>query len=901
MAFLSLIGTAIFGAGTFLAAVTTFVLKTVVGIGLSLLAQAIAGKPKPPTFSIEGNLRAGADVPRSFIIGRTCTAGSLVYVNTWGNVDKTPNAYLAQIIAISDLPLPANALQGVICDGERVTLLSGQDHPFFGTPVEQYRKDGKDHMWIKFYNGTQVAADSHMVTVFGNDPNYPYKNTRVGLGVAYVKVICLIQENLFQGFPEFKFEALGINLYDPSKDSSVGGVGPQRWSNPATWGGDGNDLTAVQIYNLCRGIAYNGQWLYGLQNMSVARVPVADAIVAINKCRAPVNIPGGGTEPAFRSGGEIKVNIDMGAVLEDLTAACQGRVAEIGGIYKIHVGSPDPSIAVITDDDILVTHEQSFTPFLGLSELINGFTGQFPNPDDNWNLQSLPPLYRPDFELRDGGRRLLGSTQLNVVPYEFQAQRLLISALDEARRAARKTFTLPAWAWVLEPNDIITLFSQRDGDSGKLYRVDGTVDQPDLTVTIDITEIDPSDFAPPDIGDYRIVVAGAVGRVLPPPQPIIDWSVIPYQVRNDEGHVTPGLLLSWDPQTEDIDRVLWEVRVLGETVPFYTSQTEQVERGRIAITQSLAPLGDYQVRGRYDSNSGREFAWSGWLTVQVPAMQITASDIGPHSITIPKFATDAATLFDNQKQSIIGMVNEFVQRNETQRLLRLESSRASAEFNEKITVAVGETSALAEAVTQLNTKVDDNYSEATQKFQTLTNDQNALSLSVTQLNTKVDDNKAEATQQIQTLTDEQQSLAEALTDLEAEINGATANARFRMTVITAPVGVAARIEAQVRINTGSGWVSAGWAIDLIESPPGSGTYVGRFTIYADHIFVTNGAGVNVLYYDTVANALTIFDGRFIAGYIGDQNGRWRQDMNNAVLKIFDESNVKRTQIGNLDV
>src|SRR5690606_16128672 len=101
-------GAAIGAIGTFiggLGAVGSLLLKAAVGIGLNLLAQAIAGKPKDPTFSINGTLQAGGDIPRSFIVGRTVTAGSLVWVNTWGKDGDTPNTYLTQVIALSDLPI----------------------------------------------------------------------------------------------------------------------------------------------------------------------------------------------------------------------------------------------------------------------------------------------------------------------------------------------------------------------------------------------------------------------------------------------------------------------------------------------------------------------------------------------------------------------------------------------------------------------------------------------------------------------------------------------------------------------------------------------------------------------------------------------------------------------------
>ena len=98
--------TAIAGVISFFSSgVGLFALQMAVGIGLNYAARALAGKPKAPGFSVQGKLQAGGDVPRSFMMGYGATAGSLVYANTWGQVDNSPNAYLVQVIALSDLPV----------------------------------------------------------------------------------------------------------------------------------------------------------------------------------------------------------------------------------------------------------------------------------------------------------------------------------------------------------------------------------------------------------------------------------------------------------------------------------------------------------------------------------------------------------------------------------------------------------------------------------------------------------------------------------------------------------------------------------------------------------------------------------------------------------------------------
>ena len=106
-----LAGTALL-AGTFFAtgagiAVMAAGLGIATTIGVSYVMKALAGNEpaaKTDHFGTQGNLQAAGDIPRSFGLGKHATAGSLVYANYWGFSGETPNAYLTQVIAVSDLP-----------------------------------------------------------------------------------------------------------------------------------------------------------------------------------------------------------------------------------------------------------------------------------------------------------------------------------------------------------------------------------------------------------------------------------------------------------------------------------------------------------------------------------------------------------------------------------------------------------------------------------------------------------------------------------------------------------------------------------------------------------------------------------------------------------------------------
>lgn len=688
-----------------LGAVGAFLLKTAVGLGLSLLAQSLAGKSKDPTFSINGTLQGGGDVPRSFIMGRTATAGSLVFVNTWGQDGDTPNAYLTQVIALSDLPV--RGLAEVWVNGELVTLGGLTDR---GYAVNEY----PDSLWVKFYDGTQTTADSFLFTSVSNGNRW-WNPDRIGRGVAYAIVTARVSKNMFSGVPSFKFALEGMRLYDPSRDSTVGGVGGHRWVDPSTWGGDGDFLPAVQIYNLLRGITYNGQWFYGLQNLSSSRLPAAAWIAQIEKHRAGT-LESTGWVNTYRSGGEIQVDAPLTSAVEALLTACQGRISEVGGVYYLHSGAPEAPVIAFTDDDILSTEEQEFTPFLGLADTINGVSANYPSPADGWVAKTAPPLYRTDLEAIDGNRRLMADVDLNFVPYPEQVQRLMKSALEEARRFRRHTIVLPPKFWAYAtPGTVFSWTSERNGYIAKLMRIDGVADRANLDVMIDITEVDPSDYDWNSDTEFKPPVDGQLGVIRPTPQPIVDWFAEPATVKDSSGEDRrPAIRLTWDNSDGRLDDVIgieYEVRLQATLEKVSEGRTDQPQVGSMLISQSLLPAESYVVRGRYIPGGDRPVLWSGFIPVITPNILLSNKDV---FVDIDLTGVEEALGWlrnstRTAQDAIDGLIAAqmelaTVAYKDTRKLARelsVELGEARAEYKEEIQLAVNETMAVAGKVETL--------------------------------------------------------------------------------------------------------------------------------------------------------------------------------------------------------
>ena len=248
--------------------------------------------------------------------------------------------------------------------------------------------------------------------------------------------------------------------------------------------------------------AMPSDWFYGLQGLTAARLPAAHWIPQIDKCRALVDGEDA-PEPIYRSAGEITVNSEIGSALEAMLTACAGRMAEVGGTFKLYVGAPDDPIAHFEDGDIVSLEPQSFTPFFGLSNTVNGLIGTYPSPDEGYVMRSTAPILNPEYEVQDGNRRLIANVELVFVPFPVQVQRLLQGEMRAARRARRHTHTLPARFRKVEPGDVVTWTSPRNGYDEKLFRVDGIIDLPNCDRVVDLTEVDPTDHGSFDVStDY---------------------------------------------------------------------------------------------------------------------------------------------------------------------------------------------------------------------------------------------------------------------------------------------------------------------------------------------------------------------------------------------------------------
>lgn len=631
------------------------ILTVAINIGLSLVEKALAKKDKPQPAGTKLEISMGDDHAMSFIIGSYATAGKRKYAGTWGEDGKTPNAYFTDIIEIGSLPNRAGerGLTSIWIDDQKVGVLWEEPHPDGrGFPVLQYRVKGKDYLWIKFLDGTQTSPDPFLMAKFGAHAERPWKPTMIGRGCQVVILTSRYNTELFKGVPAGLFEPHPLPLYDVRKDSSVGGNGAHRWADPSTWEPSTNP--AVMTYNLARGVYYGSEWVYGGQNIGAFCLPAANWMAAANACDASVPLDGGGSEPAFRAGYDIQCDQEPLDAISELLKGCNGRIAEVGGIFKMLVGTPGAAVYSFTDDDIIVTEGQDFQPFPSLSATYNAIEATYPEPAEKWATKDAPGRYNADLEAQDGNRRLPAQVQLLAVPFANQVQRIGLAMIQDYRRFRVHQVSLPPDAYPLEPNDVVSWSSDRNGYDEKKFLVVKVEPQSNFLIVVTLKEVDPADYDWHP-GLQLPTAIGWLGPITPPSQPMIGWTVEPSTIK-DAGGIDrrPAIKISCAPDLDDVAGVWVQVR-LKETgdVVFdsdsnpYASPYSWIISGNWMISNT-----DYEARGRYLPKSNRATDWSAWLTVKTPNVLIQTADVLDGAIIQSKIADAAVTAAKIMDQAV---------------------------------------------------------------------------------------------------------------------------------------------------------------------------------------------------------------------------------------------------------
>ena len=613
-------------------------------IGTALQKRRLGDQPVSVKFQVE----MGDDLPLSLVVGDYATAGKRKYIASWGKNTR----FITEVIEVSALPVPGLAAMWVNDErGEFVAdrrahfapppdapilglrlALSGwtesetvpEGHYDLGVPVTNLSDDG-NRIAVKFVDGSQVAADPFLVWAFGDDPDYPWTSAMVGRGKAYVIVTTRYDSETLTSYPTYLWQPEPLPMYDWRLDSTAGGSGPQRWGQRTTYQPSRNP--AVIAYNIARGIYFGDEWVFGGRNLPAWRLPVAEWTAAANACDQAVTIAGGGTQPRYRCGLEITVDMEPASVLDEISKSANMKFAEVGGRLKPIVDLPGAAVLAITDGDILITEGQSFNPFYPATETFNAITATYPEPAEKWASKDAPEYIDTDAQASDGGEYKPTAMQYGAVPYARQVQRLMRSQMRDFRRMRRHQFYLPPDAYALEPGiDMISWTSTRNGYDSKLFMVEQVSKTPGMNVLVGLREVDPGDYDWSSGFERPVIITPPVNP-RPFVQPVSGLTVTGAVIADAEANARrAAILVACTGDESGVTQIQIEARRAGTDVTVIDT-LRPFQAPFAWYLQAVLPATAYEVRARLLSDLTPRSTYSGWLTVTTPDVRLGSGDL----------------------------------------------------------------------------------------------------------------------------------------------------------------------------------------------------------------------------------------------------------------------------------
>ncbi|UWQ27275.1 DUF1983 domain-containing protein [Leisingera sp. M523] len=618
-------------------AIAAFALRTLVSTGISLLLKKFQQrKQRRPGIQTSATTTGGTD-PQGSVVGRFATAGHLVYQNSHGG----NRVYLTHVIELGDLP--GASLRRLIIDGEYSEIGTDWDPNVGYQILNKVADDGWGYGWIRFYDGSQLAADPRLVALYGADPDRPWTNDHILTGLNYAVLTFYRSDKLYpNGRPQVRFELNGPGFYDVRQDSTAGGNGPQRWDDQTTWQPSENLM--VMAYTVMRGITLPCGSVWG-GGFPAGDMPYTEWAAALDACDLGV---GGNNRPQFRGGMEIRFEEPPADFLEEIFAAANAEIVELGGYWYPLVGSADTYAADLTEDDLLVSEGWKHDPFPGLEKAFNAVTITHPSPNALWNPSAPITLTRPEWEAEDGGERVF-DLKLPMVFNTPQARQIGNALLKENRRFRTHRLPLPPDYSNLRPLLKTRFTSEWYGYNGKTFTItEMAYDLLKLNVSVSLREWDHSDFDP-DLALETPDAPQVTAPIVTQDAGVPGFGVSGIEIKDANGVVRGvGIRVVWNTSLAfTADGVSFQVRVKDGDDERFSASTADLELGTFRL-EPMQGSTEYEARAKAISKT-RDTKWTAWLPVTTPAFKLQPDMLAEKTWqAISDDANAAAAALDDQ-------------------------------------------------------------------------------------------------------------------------------------------------------------------------------------------------------------------------------------------------------------
>jgi len=259
----------------------------------------------------------------------------------------------------------------------------------------------------------------------------------IGFGRAYAVITIPIDpEEMPSGLQNITFKVKGKRVYDPRKDSTVGGSGSHRSNNESTWEWSDNSI-------LC---AFDYQRFHGFRQLSLNKFDLAHVMSQANICDELVDYTDSDgeqqSEKRFTCNGSWTFDQSPPKVLERLISSCGGKSYRRGGKIYLQTASYH-GMAEMTLTDTDAAGEIIITPHRELKDRCNLVRASLQDPKKGYQPADAPVVTNAIYVERDG-MELEDELQLNFTNSATMAQRLMKYHLERNRAGMRIQFPCKA-------------------------------------------------------------------------------------------------------------------------------------------------------------------------------------------------------------------------------------------------------------------------------------------------------------------------------------------------------------------------------------------------------------------------------------------------------------------------
>ena len=380
-------------------AATTAALNAVVVMGINALTQSMLPDPE--------NGKVTKKQPRPF---RYHLLGDYSRFSGAYMLREATGARMGVVLACAEGP--AADISGVYLNDDLVVLDEDAANGWVQTG-ENGRYGGGDLIRIETRLGQPVESHYGFLTA---DFASVWPTTSRGDGIISLMMWCQHRSRESQGklypngepIPSMVGRAA---VYDWRKDSSIGGDGAQRRTDPTTWAASANPIVWLVFI----------EWHRHGRNWERCIAPVlADLTSEADYCDEMIETSSG-PQARYRCAGNYPVNLEPDAVRQGVLVTCDGWLSTDGrGRLVVKAGRYVEPVFTLTAEHIEGYTWRAFTPD---ESACNTITISYVSPEHDYTLIDAEP-WRDEAAITAMGKERIENLQLNFVDRFAQARRL---------------------------------------------------------------------------------------------------------------------------------------------------------------------------------------------------------------------------------------------------------------------------------------------------------------------------------------------------------------------------------------------------------------------------------------------------------------------------------------------